>query len=57
MFIKIFKNKKMKDQVPSEAKDIIVNEAEKLIFPKPAKTVAGKILRVFFKISKIFILK
>ena len=47
----------MKDQVPSEAKDIIVNEAEKLIFPKPAKTVAGKILRVFFKISKIFILK
>ena len=47
----------MKKQIPPEAKDIIVNEAEKLIFPKPGKTVAGKILRFLFKIGKIFIPK
>ena len=47
----------MSNQLPNEATDAIVNETEKLIFPKPAKTIAGKVLRFLFKIGKVFVPK
>jgi hypothetical protein len=49
----------------TEPKKILVNgaievaadELEKVIFPKPPLTLGGKILRILFKIGKIFIPK
>ncbi len=41
-------------QIPPEVTNEVLNEVEKVAFPKPAKTKGGKILRVLFKIFKIF---
>lgn len=51
----------MKEQIDPKkilvngAIEAVANELEKVIFPKPALTVGGKILRMLFKIGKIFI--
>lgn len=45
----------MKREIPKEAKDIIVNGVETVLFPEPAKTKGGKIARFLFQILKIFV--
>lgn len=45
----------MKKEIPQEVKDAVVGEAEKLLFPHPAKTIGGKVSRFLFKILEIFI--
>jgi hypothetical protein len=46
-----------KKEIPQEVKDVIIDETEKLLFPKPATTVGGKILRFLFTLGGIFVSK
>lgn len=47
----------MKKEIPQVVKDAVIDETEKLLFPKPAKKLGGKILRFLFKVGAIFISK
>lgn len=51
------KVRQMKKEIPQEVKDAALAEAEKLIFPHPAKTLGGKIGRIAFKIFSLIISK
>ena len=46
-----------KKEIPQEVKDVLIDETEKLLFPKPAKKFGGKVLRFLFAIGKIFVSK
>lgn len=43
--------------IPSPIKEEAIDLVEGAIFPKPAKTIWGKIARIGFKIAKFFAVK
>lgn len=46
-----------KIEIPQVVKDAVIDETEKLLFPKPAKTFGGKVLRFLYKIAGVFVSK